>query len=496
MVLSQHRRAPGGFEGVHRVAERTHYGARMTDGLWTSPPRLPRRRRRRLRRATGWIAAGTIVVAAVVGGILALPSGHRSERVALHPCPLADRLVGRCGRLAVPLDPTRPGGAQIELRVAVLPATHEPAQGALFYLEGGPGGASTASATAVSELLGRVERTRDLVLVDQRGTGGSHAVVCPPPRDAIGGWLRRCLARHPDARYLTTAAAADDLEAVRRSLGYGRIDLFGASYGATLAQVYLRLHPDSVRTAVLDAATPLGVAVYAREAATAGRALRTVLAECAAEPRCARAYPHPGRDLAAALRGSTRLAPAGVAATLEALLRTPDGEAVIPFDLHRAALGDWRPLLQDDVTYVGTGLDPRLRLAMAWTIQCGEPWARLGAGNAAGWFAPAAVRRDRLIRAGCAAVPRGWMPAGSEQPATSRVPVLVLAGSADPQAAPEPARWHSLFPQGRELVVRGGAHGVAGVGCVPAAVARFVATGGRAPLGCDPPVQRPQFETG
>jgi pimeloyl-ACP methyl ester carboxylesterase len=338
-----------------------------------------------------------------------------------------------------------------------------------------------------------------VVLVDQRGTGGSEALTCPPPDGggSLAQWLRRCLAGRDAARFLTSAAAAADLEMVRRALGYGRIDLFGASYGATLAQVYLRLYPRSVRSLVLDAATPLGRPVYALEPATAERSLAAVLAACAAAAPCRRAHPGLDRDLRTVLRGVGRLDGAQVASTLEALTRTLDGQAVLPYDLDQAARGDPKPLEQDFATYVGEGVDRRLRLAMAWEIQCSEPWARLGRPGG-GYFAAAARARNALLRSGCAAVPRGWVPAGSESPVPSHVPALVLAGTADPQASPDRALWARLFPDGREVVVPGGAHGVASTGCIPGLIAGFVARGsarGLATACAERPVV-PRFELG
>jgi pimeloyl-ACP methyl ester carboxylesterase len=478
----------------------------MEDGLWRLPPRQPReeieRRQRRHRRLR--LAALGAVVLALAGGIAAAvvrhDGGRRAETLAgFRRCLLADGVTGLCGRVAVPVDPNRPDGRRLRLRVAVLLATGSPRDGALFYLEGGPGGAATQSAGTASVLLGRVQRRRDVVLVDQRGTGGSGALSCPPPRSGapLAPWLRGCLAGHDEARFLTSAAAAADLEAVRRALGYGRIDLFGASYGATLAQVYLRRYPHSVRSLVLDAATPLGAPVYALEPATAERSLAAVLRACTAEARCRRAHPGLARDLRTVLRGAGRLDAAQVASTLEALTRTLDGQAVIPFDLDQAARGDPKPLEQDFATYVGLGVDPRLRLAMAWEIQCSEPWARLGPPGD-GYFAAAARARNALLRSGCAAVSPGWVPAGSEVAAPARVPALVLAGTTDPQSAPDRAAWSRLFPSGREVVVPGGAHGVAATGCVPGLIAAFVERGdgrGLATACARRPVA-PRFELG
>ena len=173
------------------------------------------------------------------------------------------------------------------LHVAVIPATRQPARGALFYLEGGPGGAATDAAVSVNEVFAKVSEFRDIVLVDQRGTGGSQRVACPQEHvratdaGAVSSYLRRCFARlGSGAERLTTLSAAADLESVRRALGYGRIDVYGSSYGATLAQVYLRRYPRSVRTATLDGASLASAPVYELAARNAERALEAQIDRC------------------------------------------------------------------------------------------------------------------------------------------------------------------------------------------------------------------------
>ena len=109
---------------------------------------------------------------------------------------------------------------------------------------------------------------------------------------AVTAYLRRCFARLPaDVTLDSTGVAADDLEAVRRALGYHRIDLYGVSYGATLAQAFLARHGSSVRTATLDSGSLPGVRVFQAEPRNAERALAKVLARCRADRACRRAYP-------------------------------------------------------------------------------------------------------------------------------------------------------------------------------------------------------------
>jgi len=454
-----------------------------------------------------WLWPGLAVVLLGVGLAVAVwtrGGSHRWRPPSGGPrfvsCTYGGYVDGWCGTVAVPEDPLRPAGRTISLHVAVLPATTQPAAGALFYLEGGPGGAATASAIRVNQVFAEVGRNRDIVMVDQRGAGDSHRLACPDEQvratdaPAVAAYVHRCFARlRADPRLYTTSVAADDLEAVRRTLGYGRIDLYGGSYGATLAQVYLRGHPASVRSAVLDGASLPGVQIYELSARNAERALDAQLARCAAEPACRRAFPRPRRELSELLKrrprlvgvqaGTFTLAPDDVAWTVAALSAAAEGAALIPYTIDAAAHGDYKPLARAYAEQIGPDLDPRARLAMSWEILCSEPWARFdpaataraGAGS---YLAGAAVTRARLFARACRAVPRGRVPADAAAPAVTRAPVLLLAGGADPlDPAGNLRGWRRVFPNGRLVIVPGAGHGAIAYGCVPTLVARFVARG-------------------
>lgn len=479
-----------------------------------------RHRRRLLLR---WLLLPAAVLVAVAVWLAVRPHPWRppSGAPAFARCRLGDGLGAWCARVAVPEDPDDPHGAQIMLKVAVLRATTRPAAGALFFLEGGPGGAATREAPEVSSILAEVERRRDLVFVDQRGTGGSAALACPNDRiratdaSAVAAYLRRCFAHLGGRPELsTTAVAADDLDAVRRALGYGRIDLVGASYGATLAQEMLRRHPDAIRTAVLDGASLPNVHVYEMEARNAERALDAVLARCAALPACRRAVPSPRHELARLLTrkprrvtietGTLVLNADDVASTIANLSETSAGAATIPYVLNAAAHGDYAPLGRAYSGGLGADLDARARLAMVWVVLCSEPWAasRPAATAAAArgsYLATSAIARAQLFEQACRVVPRGRVPAGSGAVVPTDVPVLLLAGSADPLDPPANLRgWQRAFPEGRLVVVPGAAHGVLGEGCVPTIVDRFVARGSLDGLdvSCARRVQLPALQWG
>ncbi|HST19092.1 MAG TPA: alpha/beta fold hydrolase [Gaiellaceae bacterium] len=483
------------------------------------------RDRARPRRSPKWllVLAVVLVAAAVAAGAVMSvhPWRHGRSAVQFAPCTYYGHISARCGSLLVPEDPADRHGRKIALHLAVIPATRQPPAGALFYLEGGPGGAATDSAVMVNEVFAQVSRDRDLVMVDERGTGESNRIACPrahvPADDAavVTSYLRRCFARLGAAPTLyTTSAAADDLEAVRHALGYGRVDLFGGSYGATLAQVYLHRYPDSVRSAVLDGASLLDVSLYERSAANAQHALDAELARCAATPACQRAFPHERQELAVLLtRGPRRvttdfgtfvLRPDDVAATVAALLRSPEDAASIPYMVHAAAHGDYVPLARTYAVDLGADLDPRAQLATFWVILCSEPWAGFDLGATArdgvgSFLAHASLARARLFGSACRVVPRAAVPDDVRADGVIRSPVLLLAGSADPvDPVGNIHGWKAVFPNGRLIVVSGGGHGVIDRGCLPALVARFVARGTASGLdaSCARRIELPPFATG
>lgn len=453
-----------------------------------------------------WISLAAVFGVAVWLSERAPPWRPPSGAPHFASCTYGGRLNAWCGRMSTPADPRKPQGRTISLRIAVLPATRHPAAGALFYLEGGPGGAATASAVRVNADFARVARTRDLVLVDQRGTGGSNPLACPTryvrgaDAEAVTVFLRRCFAHlAANPRLYTTGVAADDLEAVRRALGYGKIDLYGGSYGATLAQAYVRRYPRSVRSVVLDSGSLPGVRVYDVAARNAESALDTLLARCAKTAACSHAYPDSRRQLSELLARSPRLVnvpsgrvllrPVDIAWTVDWLSETAANAAIIPFAVNAALHGDYTTLA---TTYAGplagSNLDPLERLVPFWMTICSEPWAgfdpvataRAAKGS---YLASAAIARARLMRRACRVVPKGRVPADSGRASVVQVPALLLAGGADPLDPPANLRgWRRFFPQGRLVVVRGAGHGTVEYPCVQRLVAGFIARGSAAGL--------------
>ncbi|TAK55069.1 MAG: alpha/beta fold hydrolase, partial [Gammaproteobacteria bacterium] len=264
---------------------------------------------------------------ALLGLLLASPlTGSAPAQVArleLQPCRISDlqglrSVAARCGHLAVAENPGEPRGAQIEIAIAVVPAiATRAAPDPLFLLAGGPGQGARATYAGVLAAFAGVRRERDLVLVDQRGTGDSNRLDCEFPEDAweagdippgeLSRMARECLAKLPgQPGYYTTSLAVRDLEAVRAALGYERINLFGASYGTRVAQHYARRYPERVRTMALDSVAHPELVLGPAIALDAQQALDAIFARCAADAACAERFPDPAgqfRALLERLRG-------------------------------------------------------------------------------------------------------------------------------------------------------------------------------------------------
>jgi pimeloyl-ACP methyl ester carboxylesterase len=465
-----------------------------------------------------------LVAAFLLGGLLC-PEFAIADALRLAPCRISDpdglvSVGARCGKLAVPEDPDDPQGRTIELAVAVVPAVATRAKpDPLFLLAGGPGqGAIEGYAGLLGHFAG-IRRDRDLVLVDQRGTGGSNRLDCEMPAEAFASGeippsqirelARACLAAL-DARpqFYTTSVAVRDLETVRAALGYERINLFGGSYGTRVAQHYARRHPERTRTIVLDAVIPPGLVLIPRIAIESQAALDGVFARCRADEACNGNFP----DLAAQfallderLRRSSPLIPLSdpVDGTSGDLLVTRThlltmarmltysarAASLLPLVVHEAASrGNYVPLAAQ-AEMLGEELERMIAMGMHHSVVCAEDAPRFD-----GAVDPATLARTTMgtlmvdaMSAVCEVWPRGPVDADFHEPLESSVPALLFSGEFDPAT---PAAYGAAaalgFEQGLHLVVPGQGHGQSGLPCVQRLLRRFIDSGSSAGLdaGC------------
>jgi pimeloyl-ACP methyl ester carboxylesterase len=376
----------------------------------------------------------------------------------------------------------------------------------IFILTGGPGlGVATEAWTA--NLIGPARDDHDVVLIDQRGTGGSAELDCDLysaepsaflgrrfPLDAVRT-CRDSLERRAELTQYTTPVAADDLDDVRAALGYAQIDLVGFSYGAKLALVYLRQHPASVRRVVVDGVVTTRYPTPLPAARAGAHALQRVFGDCAAERACARIYPTLEADFRRAV-DQLASAPSPVALTswhglrhtramlterafkngIWTLLYSADGARTAPSVIHRAANGDFTYAAQ--IIAENNRLRwPRGSVGTLLSIVCSEDVPFIPPGDATRADAESllgAPLTDELLEA-CAGWPRAALPQDYRDPVRSDVPVLLLSGELDPVLPPEYATEAVRSLSHGTHVIRPGAGHVDDDECTIGLMARFLA---------------------
>lgn len=437
------------------------------------------------RLLVGVIAALGLVVA------VSSSSGFARTRLTLEPCNV-QAIPAQCGTFAVPENRAHPDGRKIDLGVVVVPAAQKHAlPDAFTYLIGGPGGASTQMTSWVVETFPWVHSRHDILLVDQRGTGASHPLSCSLPTHPLTtaakarAYAKQCLrSLNADVTQFGTRAAMDDLDAVRAALGYRQLDIYGASYGATAAQVFLKRHPASVRTITLDGSTEIDVPFYSRFAVDAQAALNQVAERCAASTRCRNAFPTWRSDFSKLVeawdehpvtnRKGERTTGAGLAGVVQTMLLDAGTAAQIPLLVSRAAKGDYASLNARLVQSPTPQLD-----LMYYGIWCNEPWVGLDAHGP--WhtdFDSTTTSSIATHRKICRYVPKRAEPSADWALPRSRTPLLLLAGGADPQdPIGNMPRLDQAFPNSRAVIVPNYGHTVAQFGCMARLVSDFVRTG-------------------
>jgi pimeloyl-ACP methyl ester carboxylesterase len=439
-------------------------------------------------------------------GILAL-----QECRLEHPLRIA-AVAARCGILKVPEDPEHPGGASIDLRVAVVPALNRRSAAApLFLLAGGPGQAATDLYASYAGAFARVNRNHDIVLVDQRGTGRSAPLSCTYPddwqsaSDAPGEMLRlrqatlTCLGKFgPRVRFYTTSVAVADLDKVRSALGYARIDLYGSSYGTRVAELYMRRYPLSTHAVVLDGVTYPEQAIGPETPSDGERALYLIVTRCESAPDCAAAYPALRQDLDGLRR---RFGPQKEAlivsdpssgqplpvefnrgmlnAALRFLSYNATEASLLPTLLHQGAAGNLTPLATQ-VIMMARQIGDQLASGMQNSVICSEDEPMFAASNVDRQrIAQTYQGRDQLdaLAEICALWPRGPVDPDLHSPLRSDIPTLLLSGDADPVTPPDDAaRAARGLTHHLNLVLPGEGHGQLATGCVPRLMAEFLDT--------------------
>jgi len=406
----------------------------------------------------------------------------------------------RCITVDVPLDYSKPQAAPLKLHVAVAPAYRQGTRGdPLFVLAGGPGQAGSDVLPLLKLAFDRVRATRDIVFIDQRGTGLSGKLDCESKPehermtdDQLMAELRACIAanKQPLSAY-TTANAARDLEQVRRALGYRQVNVWGGSYGTRLGQAYARAYPDSVRSLILD-----GVAAPDQVIPAGGRdgqaALDGLFAACAKDGACSKAYPNLRAEfdaLAAKVEaGDVRLSLPNprtaeqtdftmssqrFLGTVHNILYSPADARRLPFLIHSASRGRWQPFVARQNLAGDFGNDASMSMLLHFAVVCAEDVPR---------FTPELMKSDAAVLAKPLAemIPRLCqdikVPAVPYvAPSRIEAPALLLSGALDPVTPPHRAQTAAKsMARAQHVVVANAGHGVSQLGCAPRLLRAFL----------------------
>jgi pimeloyl-ACP methyl ester carboxylesterase len=449
--------------------------------------------------------------AAVVACLVAQSAGAADAAPGLSECHVAGIRNGvLCGSVRRPLDPGHAERGSLEIKYVVVPAmARRKLADPVFFLAGGPGQSAVGLAAQVMTLFSRLNNRRDIVFVDQRGTGGSAPLACADPEheslaeqsdpDRQYRLALQCkaqllklpyIANESDLGLFTTSIAVQDLDAVRRELGAERIDLVGASYGTRVALEYQRQFPKAVRRSVIDGVAPPDMALPASFSFDNQAAFDALAAACAAEAACARDHPGLHGRFTALLQSLPRTVKAAhplsgraeefvltrdmLLGAVRSALYAPALAAALPEAIDAASRGEFAGLIGLNATF-SSRKAMRLATGMHLSVVCAEDVPRLRfSGDRPG--PDFGLEFARFYERLCSAWPRGEVAPAFYSVVAAASPVLALSGGIDPATPPRHGERvvRALGPMARHVVVANAGHGVLGIGCVRDVVFRFI----------------------
>ncbi|MDX2415910.1 MAG: alpha/beta hydrolase [Xanthomonadales bacterium] len=442
--------------------------------------------------------------------VFALPD---SNQIEFNNCMLA--LPGtnltanaRCGLLEVAENPDDPAGKRIKLNIAMAPATGKTTEpDPVFFFAGGPGQAASETWVMIRSTLNKIRKTRDIVMIDQRGTGGSNKLNCVSEveedlnqeidLDLIRTETEKCLAElDGDPRFYTTTIAMGDYNLVRQAMGYDKINIMGVSYGTRAAQVYLRLFPETVRSVTLDSVVPMQLALGQEHAQMLDRSVQTVFKDCSENESCNSLFPHQAEELSslfAQLRNEPqqitiinpvsgepqemRLTADTLGVAIRFLSYASETQAMIPLLVHEALTTGDLTRLASQALLIMTGLNEMLSKGMELSVLCSEdyPYMDLSADYSHTLMGNLMLE---IVGLQCGIWPRGEVAEDFHQPVVSDIPILLMSGERDPVTPPSYAVLAAkTFPNSLNLVAPGQAHSVMKNICLRDITTEFIEKG-------------------
>jgi pimeloyl-ACP methyl ester carboxylesterase len=438
---------------------------------------------------------------------------------ALKPCtPVPNQATLQCAKLVVPENWDSPSGRKIALNIVVIPAAGPATQPPLYDFPGGPGVAETNSSDFWLTAGSIYRAHRDIVLIDQRGTGNSHPLNCALPFSdlSLGTFpkeaVEQCrakLSEDADLRQYSTDIAVRDVEAVRIALHHERIDVSGLSYGTRFAQAYVLAHPERVHAMALIGTVPPDMRLPQEFADDAQRVVNRILDECMRDAACNKAFPQLRRDWNALTRrlrgtattlGGRQINVGGFWEAFRARLVTTESQRQVPWLIHalaRSRPGPALALLQSEDT-------PGFANGLFLSVECPEDTLHLSAAEREHNGANTFLGNYRVQQQYAACKTWGLAARESAYRKTKSLPVpaLFVVGELDYVTPPgATARARRSWPNSQVIRIPDLGHFPSGLDhmeCMDQIIAAFFAAGTakRLDMSCLRTMHAPAFYTG
>ena len=456
----------------------------------------------------------TVVVTVIATGITTaaatITSSNANDSLSFKRCSVkvgVREVDAQCGTLRRLEDPDNPAGRVLDLAVVKFPSNSlNPEPDAFTVIQGGPGGSSIDLATTYLPVLDFIRDSRDVLVVDQRGTGRSDKLACEAPTDEVNQFnielvkqeSQKCLSqldKDSDLRFYTTSIAVDDLEAMRIAAGYPQLNLWGVSYGTRVAQHYLRKYPASARSVILDGVVPVGMNLAGSEIARRWNdSFNNLNQRCATNEACQSKhgdlkstyqalqkrfseeaisvnFPHPKTGIDT----EYTFTEFSLFSALRLMTYSTDQLSLIPLLLSETLQGNYT-FVAAQITIIEESFSENLAVGMHNSVACTEdaPFVTDEDIARAEGTLIGRIMSD-VILASCSVWPKGTIDNDFLEPFSSDVPVLVLSGETDPVTPPENGDLSAkMLGNTKHIIVPAHGHGVLGRGCMPKLASLFI----------------------
>ncbi len=453
----------------------------------------------------------TAILATISLSLMSSASAQPSATLEFKRCSVVVQSIeidAECATFKRHENPSDTNSKLLELSVIKLPShSSEPTPDAFTLIQGGPGGSSIDLAVTYNHVLDKIRRKRDIIVIDQRGTGRSNLLTCDI--DDLSSQLdlaytkklsKECaekLSVKNDLRFYTTSIAVDDLEALRIAAGYSHFNLYGVSYGTRVVQHYLRKYPSSARSAVIDGVVQVGLNLAGAEIARRWEdSFESINKRCQNDNDCNSSHgnlrttynalqdrfkaepvkvnlPHPTTGLETDYTFNEN----SLFIAMRLMAYSTEGSALIPLLLSEALKGNYR-FAASQIIILESIFQDQFAIGMHNSVMCAEdaPFVtKQDQARAKGTIATELMSQSLL--ATCDAWPQGVLDDQFHQPFNSDIPTLILSGETDPITPPANGEIASnMFSNSKHIVVPAHGHGVMARGCVPNLVNLFINT--------------------